>query len=128
MVDGNDAYVDVNVVDETAGIGARRLARYSFSNTLFVLLGKTYPGIACNSPFIDDTNGADEIFGMTILGMDDMAERDLAGAATSFGGGGKRDCVAVIEMFSGSLIGNMLDDDKSMSDTDFEGSVLFFRA
>ena len=128
MVDGNDAYVDVNVVDETAGIGALRFARYSLSNTLFVLLGKTYPGIACISPFAADIKGADEIFGMTILGMDDMAVRDLAGAATSFGGGGKRDCVAVIEMLSGSLIGNMLDDDKSTSDTDLEGSVLFFRA
>ena len=49
--------------------------------------------------------------------IDAVVVKDFVGAATNFGGGGNKECVAVMEMLSGSLIGNILDDDEgSMAD------------
>ena len=50
----------------------------------------------------------------------------LDGAAISFGGGGKRDCVAVMEILFGSLIGKIFAVDDSI--TDEGGSLLFMLA
>ena len=56
---------------------------------------------------------------------DDMEAKDaFDGAAISLGGGGSNDCVAVMEMLSGSLIGNIFA--VGDSKVDDEGGNLFF--
>ena len=107
-------------------IEVRRLVKYSVSIPLFEFFGIIY----CGKDTIDSDAGKDSdvdvILGMMTLAKVGIVGKDFDGAITSLGGGGSNDCVAVMEMLSGSLIGNMLEDEASMEDVVL--GILFFIA
>lgn len=104
----------------------RRLVKYSVSMPLFEFFGKMYGGKDTSDSGADNGSDVDVILGMRTLANDVIVERDFDGAATSLGGGGSNDCVAVMEMLSGSLIGNMLVGEASIEDVVL--GILFFIA
>jgi hypothetical protein len=107
-------------------IEVRRLVKYSVSIPLLELFGIMY----CGKDTIDSDSGIgsdeDVIFGMMTLANEVIVGKVFDGAITNLGGGGSNDCVDVMEMLSGILIGNMLLDEASIEDVLL--GILFFIA
>ena len=104
----------------------RRFDKYSVSNPLLEFFGNMYCGNAAIDSVVENGICVVVPAGIKRLDRDDIVERDFDGAGTNFGGGGNKACVGVIEILSGSLIGNkFVGRGEPMDD---EEGMLFFTA